>query len=308
MPSSSTTFTFVRIPADRNEPVEELTASKVGGLEHDELIKHVKEYFQHQQSPIADYPSCDIMALSIPLAANGYQAVSLYSNNYGTVILKENTRATALVTACGHTLQRAILGDVFVGRAHDDERKEWERMDFTVSEADAKADWCRRARSSGGGGGQGGNHATTTASTLSNLVHQQLNVAAGQGKAPPKIIGGSGGGGDASTNSTLFGMEGAPPVTEDWGSWTQSQDEVELKISIPAGIKSKECQVVFKRQSIKVAVAKEVKLDGALFGPVVPDDCTYTLENSVDGEDGRELCITLTKAQDGMTWSWVTTS
>jgi hypothetical protein len=300
-------FTFVRIPADESEPVEELTASKDGGLEQDELVKYAKEYFR-KQSSTNDFPSCDIMALSIPLVTNGYQAVSLYSNNYGTVQLEENKRATALVIACGHSLPQPVMGDIFVGRAHDDESKEWERLNFNALEADAKANWCRQARSSGGGGGQGGKSATAV-SSLSNMMQQQLSAATGQGKAPPQIIGG-GTNGMSETRNNMFGMDGASAVMEEWGSWTQSSDEVELKLPVNADIKAKDCQVIFKRQSLKVSVRNVVQLEGTLFGSVVPDDCTYTIESGVlqDGDNGRELCITVTKAEEGMTWSWVTTS
>ena len=42
-------FTYVKIPADSSEPIQELTASKQGGLERDELVKAAKAYFHHQQ-------------------------------------------------------------------------------------------------------------------------------------------------------------------------------------------------------------------------------------------------------------------
>lgn len=293
----NSSFIFVRIPASIEEPVEELTASKDGGLEHDELVKHAKEFFRVQAG--ADYLSCDIVAVSIPLPTNDYKAVSLYSNNYDNMEdLPENPRATDLVTACGHSLQKSMRGDVFVGRAHDNEAMEWERVDFLPSEADAKADWCFRTRSSGGGGGHGGN-----VSSLSNLVQKQLSVAAGQGKAPPQIVGG---GADATNSAKLYGMDGAPAVAEVWGYWTQSAEEVELKLTVDAGTKAKDCKIIFKRQSLKISVLETVRLEGTLFGTIVPDDCTYTIEN-VNGGDGdvRELCITLTKAEEGSTWSWV---
>jgi len=323
-------FTFVRIPSDENEPIVELTASKAGGLEKDELIKYAKTYFQNQHSPPEDYPSCDIVALSIPLMTNGYQAVSLYSNNYGTYPLKENPRASAIVVACGHALPQPIRGDVFIGRAHDDESREWERLDFTTSEADAKSSWCRQVRSTGGGGGSGsssggsgsnGGTAATAASSLSQLLQQQSNTATTtSGTSPVQIMGSGGGGGggggssDVNSGSSLFGMDGAPPVKEEWGTWTQSKEEVELRVPVhDIGIKSKDCHITFKRQRITVMVQKVVIVDGSLFDSIVPDDCTYTIEtrtnsSSMDGDkNGRELCITLTKAEEGRTWSWVTT-
>ena len=282
-------FTYVKIPADSSEPIEELTASKAGGLQHDELVKNAKAYFQQQAQ--ADHASCEIMALSIPLPGNNYRAVSLYASDYGCDA-RQNPRATQLVTACGHSIPEPIRGDVFVGRAHDNEAFEWERVDFAVEDADSTADWCRVARTSGGGGGHGG-----SASSLSSLVQQQLGAA--QGKAPPQIVGPS------SNASALYGMDGSAPVTESWGSWTQSSDEVELKLSVPPQTKSKDCRITFKRNQLVVALDNDIKVQGTLFGAVIPDDCTYTLENTANG---RELCITLTKADEGTTWSWLTTA
>jgi len=136
-----------------------------------------------------------------------------------------------------------------------------------------------------------------------------MNVADNQA---PTIMG-EGADSTSSGNThqgSMFGMDGAPAVIEEWGSWTQTQDEIELKLALTEGdlvVKAKDCQVLFKRQSLKVLVGNVVKVEGALFGSIVPDDCTYTIESG-GGGGGRELCITLTKAEEGMTWSWVTMS
>jgi len=282
-------FTYVKIPADSNEPIEELTASKAGGLDKDELLANARSYFCKQAG--ADYESCDITALSVPMTKNDYHAVSLYASDYG-LDARENARATQLVTACGHGIQEPIRGDVFVGRASDNEMGEidWERVDFTKDDADPTSDWCRLARSAGGGGGQGGK----TASSLGNLVQQQMGAAIG--KPPPQIV--------APTSGTaLYGTDGGAPVKESWGTWTQKDDEVELKLSIPAELKSKDCKVTFKKHQLTVVVNNDTKVEGTLFGAVIPDECTYTIENM---SAGRELCITLTKADEGTTWSWLT--
>jgi hypothetical protein len=159
-------------------------------------------------------PSCDITALTVPGSVNGYQAVSMYVAENGEQHgLAKNARALALLMACGHTAG-AVFGDVFVGRAHDDEVGDiWERVDFLEQDADPNSDWCRIARSRGGGGGSG-----RAAASLSNLMSQQN----AHGSAM-QVIG-------ANTTDqqgdALFGMNGAPPILESWGSWTQTDDEV----------------------------------------------------------------------------------
>ncbi|KAL3934409.1 MAG: hypothetical protein SGBAC_009871 [Bacillariaceae sp.] len=284
---SSTSFTYIKIPVNSEEPIEELSASKAGGLEDDALIKNAKAYFQLAAK--ADHPSCEIMALSVPLAGNQYRAVSLYSSDLPGASTEQNERATKLVTACGHSLPKPICGDVFVGRAYDNEEFEWERVDFPASDASPSAAWCRVARTQGGGGGNGG-----SASSLNAMVQQQMNVS---GKAPQVV---------APPVQSMYGMDGASAVEESWGSWTQTGDEVEMKLVVPSGTRSKDCKITFKRNQLSLAVHGETKVSGVLFASIVPDDCTFTMEDAKDGT--KDLCVTLTKAKDGSTWSFLTES
>ena len=126
-------------------------------------------------------PSCDITALTIPTPANCFRAVSLYASENGESHgFPYNNRANQLVAAAGHSVGEGgsrVFGDVFLGRAHDDENGggEWEREDFTVMDADPKAKWCQVARSKGGGGGSG----TSGASSMSKIIAQQQQQTGG---------------------------------------------------------------------------------------------------------------------------------
>ena len=249
-------------------------------------------------------PSCDISALTIPMPANNYMAVSLYAaDNAPAHNLPANPRATALMTACGHGSGGGggVHGDVFVGRAHDNEATDvWERLDFTVADASPESEWCRVARQAGGGGGAG----RAAAYSLSNLVQQaqtQQQASGGTTQQPMQIIDGSAQGNN-NCNSN-YGLNGAPPVIESWGTWTQTDDEVELRLSVAAGTKAKYCKVSFSRTSLKVVVAGQVLLQGTPFDPIVTDECTYTIDDG--GPSGRELCITLSKTEQGRVWCFV---
>lgn len=330
--SLSGAFHYVKIPADSSKPIKLLLADKKGGLTDDELVADAKAYFFQltgaearaaqisQASPeerksiarqirqqmgesatqlehldddaVVDMiyrsqsqPTCEIAALTIPNATNGYQAVSMYSADEARQYqLPLNQRATDLMTACGHTTD-GIFGDAFVGRAIDNEVDDiWQRTDFEVADADPGAEWCRVARSQGGGGGSG----ASAASSLSNLVqhHMKGGVQAIDGRS--------------STTNTLYGTNGAPPVVETWGTWTQTDEEVELRLLVASGTKAKYCKVNFGRTSLKVVVAGQTVLSGSTFDPVSVDDCTYTLE---DEGDRRQLVITLGKADSGRTWA-----
>ena len=136
---------------------------------------------------------------------------------------------------------------------------------------------------------------------MSGLVQQQLNVGSNvKGGGAPHIIAPP-----PPQASLLYGMDGAPPVIESWGSWTQSSDEVELKFIVPSHVNSKDCKIIFKRNELSVTILQDTALlKGTLFAAIVPDECTYTMENV--NSDDKELCVTLTKANEDSTWSFLT--
>lgn len=329
---TSNTFQYVRIPADDASPIVSLRADTKGGLTDDELVKQAKQYFyehsgaqfrveqfekstpdqrkalatqirqqmsnEPQLSQLDDdtvlqlmfqsqlRPACDIVALTIPMPGNQYQAVSMYVADTATyqenaASLPMNSRALALITACGHGA-REIRGDVFVGRALDNEQSdEWRRIDFTVVDANPSAAWCETARRPGGGGGSG----SSSASSLNNLVNQSRT----QVIAPNAPV-------------QLLGMNGAPAVVEEWGSWTQTDEDVEIKFVVAETVKGKDCKVTFGRNTLKVVVNGDTLLQGTLFDPTEADEGTFTLQ---DTAAGRELCITLVKAVTDRAWSMV---
>lgn len=245
-------------------------------------------------------PSCDITALTIPTAGNKFKACSMYAaesaQKHG---LSFNSRATALLTACGHAASDGVYGDVFCGRANDNEEVDvWERTDFLSADTDAGADWCRVARGAGGGGGSGGR---TAASSLSNLVARSQMATRNDNSV--QVMDGSGGNQGANIGTDAYGMNAVYPVVESWGSWTQTAEEVELKFAVTAGTKSKYCKVQFGRNSVKVVVAGQTLLQGTTFDPISLDESTFTLQD--EGPTNRELCVTLGKVEFGRTWVYV---
>lgn len=291
---SSDSFEFVRIPADDQLPIIVETADKSGGLTNDALLAHAKEYFAKQQPPqssIVGLSSVDITAITVPMPQNDYMAVSMYSSASSTG--PSNRRAVELLVACGHAAS-PILGDVFVGRACDNEVADiWERRDFTVEDADPTASWCKLARQGRSSSGK------SSASSLSGLLQQQLSGNASSSNGPMQVLGND----KADAGAELFGMPGAPPVKEAWGSWTQSNEDVELKLTTPSDIRGKDCHVSFGKSKLQVRVGQEERLAGQTFEAVDVDDCTYTLEATSDGSE-KILCITLAKKQPNQTWPW----
>ena len=76
--------------------------------------------------------------------------------------------------------------------------------------------------------------------------------------------------------------------------WGQTEKEVTIKVSVPAGTKSKAVKLDVLTSKLKLAVMGEVILDGVLHKPVKPDDCTFTIE---DEGTGRLVTVTLQKLQ-----------
>lgn len=334
------TFRYVFIPADDSLPIQEATASKSGGLSHDALLARAREHFALQRHAAASglptggqtvppgnaahAPLVDISPLTVPTERNGYAAVSLYRPMLSSGVdndndrsandpnppahaLPINVRATRLSAACGH-VGPPVRGDVYVGRAHDDEMggSDWERIDFGVSDADPSSDWCRIASSPGGGGGSGTmSSSSSTHSSLSSM-YRTLQASSGLGgsSAPPGVVATTGEQADIVSGpgpDDLFGLNGVP-VTESWGTWTQSDEDVELKLAVDSNVTAKQVQITFSRQSVSVIVSGQTLLHGKPFDAIQADDSTYTLQGSTP--ESRELCVTLAKAQEGRTWSW----
>ncbi|KAL7506060.1 hypothetical protein ACHAXN_006039 [Cyclotella atomus] len=333
----SGTFTYLLIPADTNLPIQTLTASKAGGLSDDALQKEAKQYFfersdkkamqeaieqanPEQRKQLADKmrqevqmatagqmnaaafsnldddqlieimkstkssATCEITALTLPTPRNSHRGVSMYTADDARLQnLPHNPRATSLLTSCGHAIPTektsiggapvgGIHGDAFVGRYHDNELEDiWERESMTLKDVDI--------------------FDTTNNSPV--VLPEWIDTALKPG----------GGGSVSATNlSNVNTIEDLKIGQEEKYSWSQNDDEVELRFPIDNGVKSKDCKVDFKMKSVKVTVGGEILLDATLGGDVDVEDSTFTIE---DGrENGRELCITLGK-KERYTWRTV---
>jgi len=89
----------------------------------------------------------------------------------------------------------------------------------------------------------------------------------------------------------------------DGYTWSQNSEEVEFRFPVSAGTKAKYVKVTFGSKKLKVVLAGQTLISGALGGTVVVDDSTYTLEDASSGT-GKELCVTLGK-KEGNTWPYM---
>lgn len=82
---------------------------------------------------------------------------------------------------------------------------------------------------------------------------------------------------------------GIVDVKTSWGRWWQTVEEVFVEVNVEEGTRGKEIKVDFRTKSLKCAVRGKPVFEGKLFGPVVAEDCTWTVQ------DRKLLLIMLAK-------------
>lgn len=277
-------FKYLYIPADSNEPVAELEASKSGGLEKDLLRKHAESEFsksginrEEQRAALASQlaekgidavkieemmknqvtdrtiGSVEIITLSLPTAQNNYISISLYCD--GNSAFKAggnvpNSRATAIVQACGHQ-NTVVMGNCFIGKAMDDERVEWERRDFIKPELDVSAPWVRVAAQANAGKDMGRYSTSGTLSAMHEAKQSKPTAGMTTPKAEPAVVQ------SEFSPSQLF-------------VWTQSAEEIEVRMRLPIGVLSKHLNVTFTGTSLYVGRKNAKSCADALIETVDP--------------------------------------
>ena len=311
-----TSFRAVFIPADTSSPIIEKEFSKSGGLSEDELRKAAECYFASSYSSVnreaetramgdalvkqgidptkvgtmmndaASFSDLsakvEIVAVTVATPENGFNAVSMYADGRSAFKpeCKSNTRATSLLVAAGHAME--VKGDVYIGRAFDDEREEWERRDFLLSDATVDAAWCTQARSANAG--------------------KSLNSYSTSG-AMQMLSAGSN---SSSSSVTGVGPTGGGPT--GYLSFNESEDEVEVRFALPADCSAGSLEVVITASTLKIKsktggklpdVLDELETGAELAGSVYRLDSTWAVAKE---GDRKVLTVTLTKVEGSSIW------
>ena len=245
------------------------------------------------QSKIADMVSnvksspCEIIALCVPTAENRFTSVSIYSD--GDAEVKQailNNRAMHLLKLCGNNVAK-VYGDCFVGRSLDDERVDWERMDFSNEDLSDDAEWIRLAAKANAG---------KSMSSFSTSGTLQKFAESSQQQQQKQLL----------QEQQDIVSDDMPGVT-----WNQNKDEIEVRFSLPSTISAKELQVKIgsntvligpKNGSTPLPFIFEKFLTppkgGHLFGSVRVDDSTWSVLTEKD--KSKVLAITLIKSNSAM--------
>lgn len=290
------TFSYVFIPADLTTPVTVQVASKDGGLENDALRKNAEGHFssstssefREQQDKLVNdmfaakgvtaqgsYPglaaSVEIIVLQLPYAGNGFVGVSMYCDQNGKLKnLDLNTRASSLAQTCGHANQ--VFGDAFIGRYHDDENFPWDRLDFDITDMSSDAAWVADARARNSG------KSYSTSGVLQNML-QSNNTAVINDAPEPTTMARNAYSGDSTIDEHL--------------QWSQTGEEVELKVKLSADVKKTDLAVKIQSKKIQITVKTDASLaesnpifstnGAALWGGVDTDCSAWTLEKNSSG-------------------------
>ena len=319
-------FSYIKVPPKSSDPVVTLRSSKEGGLGEDALRKRAELYFgsqalhkSSQQDEVAKQlkeggmsdasvreamiqfgdkmaGQVEIITLCLPCPQNNYQSVSIYcdgNNRFrtGDVADQLNERATSLAHACGHK-DVAIMGECFIGRAHDDERLEWERLDFMEAELSLDSTWIVQAALLNKGKNVSGWSTSGVVQNMQNKQQQsQQQMQSTRGKEPP--------------------VEDLEDVLPECGYWmTQDAEEVEVRIPIKKGLSTKNFLCDIKASSIVLGNKTISRTEGSplegvsealtakgginLSGIVDVSESTWSIAQE---RIGRMLTITLAKAQ-----------
>jgi hypothetical protein len=276
-------FTYVRIPADITQPIEERSESAEGGLEDDKLIKCLKS-----GSEIG--PMVDIVALTVPMAKTNYTAVSIYQNgNPGNESLEVNKRIMGLMDACGLKSKNEIRGDVFLSRYVDDDNEIWKRVNFKIEDCSSDALWVKESAKLNIG-------RSVSGSSLSSILANQAAAAANanaNGGQQAAVLGEK----DVAFDALNINKETTEGDKETC-FWTQTPDEIEGVSVLPTGITKKDVKVKFLPTRLEVSYngVKDVKLTGDLGGNVDLDGCTWNF-------DGKgNIVVSMEKKQSGSKW------
>ena len=168
-----------------------------------------------------------------------------------------NTRASRLAGRAGYEPPPTFYGDVFVGRTHNTSMHLREVAGDDVG-------WLQQA----------------AADNIAFQQQQQRGTALQQQDLQP----------------SMPGSDGRAKEEEGY-AWTQTQEEVELSITLPDTIlKAKQLKVIPKPQNLQVVGDSNVILQLPLFENVDVDSCTWTLEST--DTDAKKLVISLEKVEE----------
>jgi len=302
-------FEFVFIPVDLDRPLEQWQQEQPIGQEVECLTTRLQQFYRETTSsnaasketlkkqlqgqvPEGTVVTDEMLAVvsgmqlveSAPLMngtkVNGFTHVNMYCDDSGTAKgLPTNQRASAISDQCG--LPRNVCGDAFISRMVDDGNDLFERLSFSLDELSSDAQWLQQAK------------AKNLGKTADDQISKMQDLVPGAKLITP-----------GANQSGASAMEMDEEMPAELGScvWSQSDDEIEVRVLCPNCTKSKDVSCTVRSNSVHLVIKTlengEV-LNGKLHSMVDSDDTNWSIEDC--GEE-RVVRLTMAKANAGSPW------
>lgn len=271
-------ISYVLVPADTTQPLQELTVRRGTTGGGDILTDHLISAFSKKQSDVdvsllqkqaqnalfgsADAPasvsheslqkvatqaSVEVFSLVYPSPANKFTGINIYLDEVGMLKrLRLNTRASKYAEIAGFNPPPQFYGDVYLGRIQKTGGRIVNQSFVEGIDTAFDAPWLKSA-------------------VTENLEHQmEMNRITGRTDA---------------TQPSVAGSDGKSKE-EDGYSWTQTEDELEVSVPLSAEGTGKDLQVKFRRQSLEVSFRQEPLVRLQLFESIDVDSGTWTIDRS----------------------------
>ena len=299
---------YVMIPTDTSKPLQQLSFHPNKSGSGDALVEHLQTSFtirddetididllrQQQQAQqttllastatdlptvsdttlrkVSEQASVETFTLVHPSPANQFTSIVLYLDEIGMMKrLPLNTRASDYCTRAGYNPAPIFYGTIYIGRIQQKPRVR--NISFRLGpDTSFDAPWLQSAMAT-------------------NLQYQsEMNKHTGNN--------------DSNRQVGVAGSDGNVQ-NEDGYSWTQTEQEIEIVISLPIDAISKQVTVKFQPLQLTVVYNKEPTISLPLFERVDVDACTWTLDSSTSSSTNNEgskehkrLVITMEKVEE----------
>jgi CS domain len=199
-----------------------------------------------------------------PTPTNHYISIVLYLDEVGLMKrLPLNTRATDYCARAGYNPPPIFYGTVYMGRLQQQrqsqQRQTIQNRSFRLGpDTSYDAPWLQSA-------------------ILSNIQHQQeLNQrSTGQSYSSSS---------DRRQQANIVGSDGNVQIADGY-TWTQTEQELEVTVTVPNNAITKLVTVKFQPLLVTVLYDREPKIAIPLFERVDVDACTWTLDDSNNNQN-----------------------
>lgn len=270
-------ISYVLVPADTTQPLQELTVRR-GSAAGDILVEHLISSFTKKQfdvdvsllqeqaqnallgstdapssvsheslQKVASQASVETFSLVYPSPSNKFTGVNIYLDEVGMLKrLRLNTRASKYAELAGFIPPPQFYGDVYLGRIQKLGGRITNQSFVEGIDTAFDAPWLKSA-------------------VTENLEHQmEMNRITGRTDA---------------TQPSVAGSDGKSKEEEGY-AWTQTEDELEVTVALPAEGTGKDLQIKFRPQSLEVRFRQEPLVLLKLFESIDVDSGTWTIDRS----------------------------